>query len=82
MSRKMTTPILCIDSGTPPWKLSDCHPSVSVVRLDVDLRADGGLGYEYRSVRLSSNYSRSSSYRRYVLCKGWVLSAMPRVLQL
>ena len=36
LSRKMTTPILCVDSGTPPWKLHDCHSSVSFVRLDVD----------------------------------------------
>ena len=82
LSRKMTTPILCVDSGTPPWKLHDCHSSVSFVRLDVDPGVEVGLGYEYRRVRLSSNYSRSTSYRRYVLCKGWVLSAMPRVLQL
>lgn len=79
LGSEMTTPILCVDTGTVPWTQPDYAEGVSVVRTHADLTDSSG--YSCRYLSLSRNYSLRTTYKHCVMCKGWALSAMPWVLE-
>lgn len=82
LSGSTSTPAVCVYPTSPVDNVPSYNENVSVVVAKPDvLNSTFDRGYEIRHVRLCTDSSMFSFRRSVVLCKGWIVTSIPWILE-